>query len=1086
MSHSFTAFKARRADASTELCWGERSTGLFGAEVLTGNEMLHDTLDSADSTPGVHGPSGTATLASGHSQGSANGQNEVSRLLTVIADQIAEADRRNCEALDEMKVRLQQLGTDARVARPQVPHEFAPAFSRIEDALSQLAERISAARSERTAAPSAQAAHTDTFAAEVQSAASSVSAAPMMMQAPMALRSSTPAPVVPNFNWASDFTRNRSDSLAPDPFDIIDNGGSLKSSDVWSLSEAEALTRVYEDVALDPEAIFSTPLSIVPAASNVVPLVSGTDPAVDDAGQFSAVQSAPAMMASPAPAAALPSIHDQHWMEARFAELAERLQASLDETPVHDMLATLDDRLSQLEQHLGVSLQDVARRSDVEGLKIVEAHIEEMARHLEKTQGQLGRLDGIEAQLNEVVEHLAAQFENRQAAPAALPTEDFHRIAEEAAQSVATRFASSMTSAAANTSGSANSDEMASVRGLLETYIGERRDGDEHNSLMLDTMQQALIRVLDRIDAMEAAQANGGYQASPVSYPFAAAMPTAVQPAAQPAVEPTYRHEADHRHEELRAAESINPYGVVTDDDAPEGYYDEQSAGDVTQSYGAPGTYNEPAYDAAAAEAPTEEVTGIKKLRQDMIADAQRAKIRAAAEQADAVAKGETKGARSRVPANLSGAASASKVSPKVLIAAAVLLALLGGTWFLGSSSAPQPMVEQAPAAAQPADANAAPAVPGAGDKKTVPGAANAAPAAQPSAPALAKPQAAAPAGAAPAVANGFIVEPDSSDDMVPAPSKISVDPLETPPPGIRLRQTAVPASPMNLAILQHQQKQAVLSNQLAETAVNTMTPAAYMKEVPVTAIPATATPVQPGVSLGEAQGTQAKSSALDLPPATVGPLSLRLAAAKGDASAEFEAASRLAEGKGTAQNFKEALRWYQRSATQGFAQAQYRLGTLYERGLGIKADTGHARSWYQRAAEQGNVKAMHNLAVLSASRQNGSPDYPTAATWFTSAAERDLQDSQFNLGVLYESGLGVEKDTKQAMKWYSLAARGGDAESVRRRDMLKAQLTPQDQADVAKTISSFQPVKVEDPLINDARAAGEDWKKRMGDEAQG
>ena len=78
----------------------------------------------------------------------------------------------------------------------------------------------------------------------------------------------------------------------------------------------------------------------------------------------------------------------------------------------------------------------------------------------------------------------------------------------------------------------------------------------------------------------------------------------------------------------------------------------------------------------------------------------------------------------------------------------------------------------------------------------------------------------------------------------------------------------------------------------------------------------------------------------LDLPPAAVGPLSLRLAAANGNSSAEFEVGARFAEGKGPSQDFKAAARWYQRSASRGFAQAQYRLGTLYERGLGVPADS--------------------------------------------------------------------------------------------------------------------------------------------------
>ena len=175
------------------------------------------------------------------------------------------------------------------------------------------------------------------------------------------------------------------------------------------------------------------------------------------------------------------------------------------------------------------------------------------------------------------------------------------------------------------------------------------------------------------------------------------------------------------------------------------------------------------------------------------------------------------------------------------------------------------------------------------------------------------------------------------------------------------------------------------------------------------------------------------------LPPATVGPFSLRIAAAKGDASAQFEVASRLAEGKGLDQDLKEAAQWYQRSAASGFAMAQFRLGTLYERGLGVKRDAARAQVWYERAAAQGNVKAMHNLAVLAASR-NPKGDYETAARWFTAAAEHGLADSQYNLAVLYENGMGVTKDMQKAYKWLLLAAKQGDKDAAARRDAAEAE----------------------------------------------
>jgi localization factor PodJL len=231
-------------------------------------------------------------------------------------------------------------------------------------------------------------------------------------------------------------------------------------------------------------------------------------------------------------------------------------------------------------------------------------------------------------------------------------------------------------------------------------------------------------------------------------------------------------------------------------------------------------------------------------------------------------------------------------------------------------------------------------------------------------------------------------------------------------------------------------------------------------------------------VGAGQPAAAAPAEGPLSLPPVTVGPFSMRLAAAQGDPSAQFEVAARLAEGKGsTEQDIKEAMRWYERSAASGFAMAQFRLGTLYERGLGVKADIERAKVWYTRAAEQGNVKAMHNLAVIIASRSGDKADYNLAAKWFQEAAARGLADSQFNLAVLYENGLGVGKDEKEAYKWLILASRSGDKESTARRDALKARMKPDD-VKAAEALAARWSAKFTDPIANDFRTAGQAWRR--------
>jgi localization factor PodJL len=79
---------------------------------------------------------------------------------------------------------------------------------------------------------------------------------------------------------------------------------------------------------------------------------------------------------------------------------------------------------------------------------------------------------------------------------------------------------------------------------------------------------------------------------------------------------------------------------------------------------------------------------------------------------------------------------------------------------------------------------------------------------------------------------------------------------------------------------------------------------------------------------------------------------------------------------------------------------------------------------------------------------------------------------------VLLENGLGVKADAVTAFKWYALAAKSGDADALERRNALSAQLTAEQRKTADSMVAAFR-VQTPIPLANDARAAGEDWKKR-------
>jgi localization factor PodJL len=184
-----------------------------------------------------------------------------------------------------------------------------------------------------------------------------------------------------------------------------------------------------------------------------------------------------------------------------------------------------------------------------------------------------------------------------------------------------------------------------------------------------------------------------------------------------------------------------------------------------------------------------------------------------------------------------------------------------------------------------------------------------------------------------------------------------------------------------------------------------------------------------------------APATGADKLPTAIGSARLRTAAVNSDPAAQFEIASRLADGRGVPQDLTAAADWFERAAKQGLVPAQFRLGGLYEKGMGVKKNVDTARRFYVAAADGGNAKAMHNLAVLYAEGMEGKPDYQTAATWFRKAANYGIADSQYNLGILYARGIGVDVNMSEAYKWFSLAARGGDADAAKKRDDIGGRL---------------------------------------------
>lgn len=155
--------------------------------------------------------------------------------------------------------------------------------------------------------------------------------------------------------------------------------------------------------------------------------------------------------------------------------------------------------------------------------------------------------------------------------------------------------------------------------------------------------------------------------------------------------------------------------------------------------------------------------------------------------------------------------------------------------------------------------------------------------------------------------------------------------------------------------------------------------------------------------------------------------------ASTGDAEAQYEIASLLAEGASPqSEQSAEAVLWLEKAARQGHAAAQYALGRSYMKGIGVKQDYHQGLKWLMLSARQDNPYAANYLGLAFRKGLGVVQDPGQAVHWYTRAAnEGNLRAAQFNLGRMYETGFGVPKDEETALRWYSKAAEQGHRESA-------------------------------------------------------
>ncbi|MCB1529163.1 MAG: SEL1-like repeat protein [Hyphomicrobiaceae bacterium] len=1051
-------------------------------------------------------------------------------LIEGIALQLTQTEQHDPETLDHMLQRVKALGAAAYSYRSQVAPEYRPAFERIEEGVAVLANHISSRTELQGAAASEDEDHGDEPPAGNQ-----------FRTAPQQMTSNHDDQAAEKFGALDEL-------INPVPPKAAMNLAKEAEVD-WDQDAADAYATAYDEAVASPVQNNASGAEPRKAATHTSSTAEPSKPVPQPSAQIPEDSSSSPMQGSSVSAKSQSKFangeHDL--LDQRFTEIAQRLEQGLNNTHREVMLADLGPRFDQLEQHFGNVANSAGEQSNHAALEQLEVQIAELAQQFKSTRGELSRLDNIEHSLAAVIDRLAdprfdGEAEHSPASSSDLEQfiaqavdriserlershtklADFEGLAQAAAERAASRF-TELESGGEN----AGADQVEAIRQLLEKFVNERRAGDEQTTAMLETMQRTVIRVLDRVDALESTHKNRTDLSrfeDEFAEPLGPAMGLPKNPASATSPPELPRPQTQSIADSLIAQKA----SATADQDH------------LSPAHSLPG-------DAAPAS--------LERLRHDFIANARRTKELAENSAADGSpngARAARASAKPRIPiTELSppenssgrppmGAANLEDNTPdatsgrrlrmpsrKVLAGAIVLMLALPGVLLLLKKSSPPSAPANIETTEKPAQRGISPIAPA---KQT---GENLLP--QKSEPLVEKPKIGAnseppkplpyedthgqsgsvtPGSEKVPLHEGAQVKdsnasqesaPDTShskdylfrsspetttrglnqDIEVPAgggngghnsrlPDQSGANTRGQPPAGIAVVTPRRAPSIDQIHRLSDRQALAQLSNQLGDAQVDAV-PAALI----------------PGFMNGGSNGTGQQDTAtvqsslsdshrqpLNLPPAAVGPLSLRLAAAKGDPSAQFAIAARFADGSGIKPDLAEAMRWYQRSAALGFAQSQYRVATFYERGLGTVQDNARAKVWYQRAAENGNVKAMHNLAVLSAGQSAKVPDYATAARWFQSAADHGLADSQFNLAILREGGLGVARDQKEAYKWFALAARSGDSEAARRQKDLEQSMAPADLAAARALVNSWQAQRA-DRIANDPLAASEDWKNR-------
>jgi uncharacterized protein len=152
----------------------------------------------------------------------------------------------------------------------------------------------------------------------------------------------------------------------------------------------------------------------------------------------------------------------------------------------------------------------------------------------------------------------------------------------------------------------------------------------------------------------------------------------------------------------------------------------------------------------------------------------------------------------------------------------------------------------------------------------------------------------------------------------------------------------------------------------------------------------------------------------------------LRLSANQGNPNAQFYLGQIYHQGGVLERGQQNEFEWRKISDKDRIAEKQLPLWLGGNTENEVAQDFGEALKWYQLAADQDNLDAQFALGLMYLKGQGVPKDLEEGMEWIESASEHDHPAALYHLGLAYDLGDGVEPDDEYSNYNYEIAAENG------------------------------------------------------------